>query len=107
MKEAEGDSFKFCNHKNLKEERISKSKKTVPQTLFQPSRGVTESSPKYVKHSREFSELNPDAVMNYEDFMEMSLNDLDLTGAQALCSEPLNKQRVGTQTVYDLDTLPL
>jgi hypothetical protein len=107
MKEAEDDSFKVCNHKNLKEEGISKSKMTGPQALIQPSRDVTESSHKCVKPSRGVSEMSSDVVMNYEDFMEMSLNDLDLTGAGALDPEPLNKRRVGTRAVYDLDTMAL
>jgi hypothetical protein len=107
MKEAEGDSFKYCNHKNMKEEEISKNKMSGPQILIHPSQVVAKSSHKYVKQSSDVSEMNLDAVMNYEDFMEMSLNDLDLMGARELDPKLLNKQRIGTQAVYDLDALAL
>jgi hypothetical protein len=91
----------------MREEEISRNRTTGPQTMIQPSQVVTESSPKDVKLSRDVSGMNCDAVMNYEDFMEMSLNDLDLTGARALNPELLNKQRIDTQAVYDLDALAL
>lgn len=107
MKEANGDTFQYCNHKNVREEGISKKNMIDPQTLIHPSQFLTENSQEYVKHSRNVSETNSDEVVNYEDLMGMSLNDLDLTGAQALETELINKQRIGAQAVYDLNAMVL
>jgi hypothetical protein len=107
MKQAEDDLQRVCCHKNLKGAGISTSKNTRLQTLIQPVQDVTKSSPKLVQQSSDVAKMNPDVGMNYEDLMEISLNDLDLTGAGTSYPEPLSKRRDATQEVLDLDALAL
>jgi hypothetical protein len=107
MKQAEDDLLKVCCHKNLKDEGNYASENTRFQLLIPPVQDVTKSSPKLVQQSKDVSKMNPDVGMNCEDLMGISLDGLDLTGADTLYPEPLSKQRDATQAACDLDTLAL
>lgn len=106
IQQAQHDSLKDCGHKNPKEEGVSNSKITRLQAV-QPEQDVTDSHPERVKCSRDISEVNTDVVKDDENFLEVSLNDLDLTGAGVTDLEVVDKQRNATQTVYDLDAMAL
>lgn len=107
IQQAQCGSLKVCGHKNMKEEAVYKSKITRLQTLIQPVQDVTDSHSERVNCSRDVSEVNPDVVKDYEDLLEISLNDLDLTGAGTSDLELVDKQRNAMQTVYDLDAMAL
>jgi hypothetical protein len=106
IQQAQYDSLKDCGHKNLKEEGVSNSKITRLQTI-QPEQDMTDSHPERVKCSRDISEVNLDVVKDNENFLGISLNDLDLTGAGTSDLEVAGKRRNDTQTVYNLDALSL
>jgi len=106
IKEAEANLLKGCSHKKLKDKEIPESKAKRLHTLIKPVQDVTTCSSEWVKNPRDVSEMNPDMI-NFEDCLEISLNDLDLTGAGTLDPEPLSNRRYATQTVCDLSTIAL
>jgi hypothetical protein len=107
LQQAQRDSLKVCGHKNLKDEEVSESKVARLQTLIQPVQDVTDRHLESVNCSRDVSEVSPDMMGDFEDFLEVSLNDLDLTGAGTTDLELVDKRRNAMQTVYSLDALPL